>query len=368
MSIAVGGKTFGKGFTGFAEDTACASHDHDTFCAYVNNVLRRGSETAILLHGLGRTSAVTVNDPVRFLAFLTRQKGMITKVFLGSQETQREKFLGELREMRKLRAALPARQLSVYTTVQELEYQGSRFVGIELTPHRGAPPQHFLFSRKCSKNVEQIHEFTTSSLLGMVTDTLHGFQLLHENGLIHGDVKAANVVHCPHDAVQFKLIDWGLMEKASELVKRYSEHKKPKNYSSPLSWYLWGVWRYMSYAMFVGYYMYKAADPFFSNPDFRAFIKSCLKSFHAFMSAQPNSSERRQLLKRYAYTFDLFNLGVMYARISLDDKLCRHVSSTARRAVLELARRMTHYGDDDFFMDARHAASWWARNKRTRAA
>jgi len=271
------------------------------------------------------------------------------RMVLPTGPERREEFRNETRAVLRVAAAF-GRDLGTASTLGAPSFRGKQVFGISIDPAQ----EYFVLSQRCGPSLDR-YRFDDAKAARFVADIAQGFTILHGAELIHGDVKLDNMIHCAKTR-RFRLIDWGLAEPVKDLRARYLGHKKPKNYASPMSWYVWGLWKHLSWATFVGYYMLKAFDKVAHSAELRSFILSAGRSFTAFMAA-PGSSKlsRATLLARYAYSFDLFNFGVVLAVLATSKE--QRLSRAMRQRLLALATRRTHYADPDFIGSAELIAS-----------
>ena len=82
-------------------------------------------------------------------------------------------------------------------------------------------------------------------------------------------------------------------------------------------------------------------------PAFNALVMSAKESFERALSLPTTPKTPTEIVKQYGPSFDLFNLGFVFAHIACPMK----PGSKQRKALFDLARRLTHYGDPDFTMD-----------------
>jgi serine/threonine protein kinase len=307
-----------------------------------------------------------------FAASRSRGKSMIAKrMMLPTGPERREEFMHEVSAITRISAALGAKRLTEYTTLnapeltvwdaQRKRKRKLRVFGLAVQPAQ----EYFILSERCGPSLDQM-PFNDKTVVAFIKDILHGFEIIHQAGLVHGDVKLANMIYCQASA-RFKLIDWGLAERVTQLKSRYLSRSKPKNYGSPLSWYAWGLWRRVSWATYIGYYLLKAFKVTCCRPPFTQFVLSAGRSFNEFLQTKGSSMSRSQLLQQYAVTFDLFNFGIILAMLATAPRskpgnkntspatTTVNLSVGMRQRLLAFATRLTHYNDPGFFATAKQA-------------
>lgn len=351
-----GGRKLGQGKKGATYTIQSDRRgDDETACRLITDLVESGAATsARLLHLHGPDDQLSGTEGLReFVAFLGSAKHTASfigkRIVASSAETRREEFRLETEAIQRVARAFGDR-LGRRSTLGAPAFRGKQVYGLALEPCA----EFFVFSSRCGPSLDRFR-FDDASVRRFVADILAGFEIIHGAGLVHGDVKLDNMIFCKKEgsaAGTFKLIDWGLAESAAQLKARYAGHRKPKNYSSPMSWYVWGMWRTLSWATYLGYYLWKAFGAVKSSPAFRAFLLSAGRSFDDHLASAPTQS-RGQLLRQFVWSFDLFNLGITFAMIATSD--AARLSADTRAGLMELATRLTHYGRPDFLRDAASA-------------
>lgn len=363
-----GGALLGRGKHGATFTVASGARgDPDTLHALLGRLRGEGRLTSVELHYVTpdykETQRVSVSQEAAldalaaFLGDPRRTGGYIAKRFIdATAEERRESFASEVAAVLDIASAFGA-DAHAATTLGVPRYRGRNLLAIHALP----ADEYFIFSERCGPPLDKF-KFTDSNIDKFVDDILKGFAVVHGAGMIHGDVKLDNMIYCERED-RFKLIDWGLAEPVRKLRARYLGHRKPKNYGSPMSWYVWGLWRRVSWATYLGYYLFKWSRKFVKCDQFRAFLLQAGRSFDEHMATPARSGQTRRassrsaLLARHAQSFDLFNLGVIMAGLATCSGYRLHAATRGR--LLSLATRMTHYGAENFVGSAVDARRAW---------
>jgi serine/threonine protein kinase len=383
-----GGRLLGRGKHG-STYTVARQHDPETIvqlleemrvqgradeivmCCKKNSSSGRGPDNNKPTYKKHLHSSKDVNELLAFLKDAKKTGSFIGKRFIDNTAAERkEAFDDEARAMLEIADAFGSR-VHHSTTLGVPKYKGHNLYGLHIIPAQ----EYFIFSQRCGPPLDK-YRFNDRSVRQFVLDILRGFSIVHGAGIVHGDVKLDNMIFCKNDRT-FKIIDWGLAEHLAKLRARYMGHKKPKNYGSPMSWYVWGLWRRMSWATYLGYYLFKWSPKVMECSEFRTFLMSAGRSFDDLMATngdgdKKGNSNRAKLLQRYACSFDLFNFGVILASLATctDNPHERNGSSSfkqsTRAALLNLATRLTHYGAPDFIDNADEALRCWAKVETSR--
>ena len=300
-------------------------------------------------------------------------RDMVAKRFVDSpQSTAKSAFDYELLINQKVLAAYGPRDSARYTTLASKLTWGvsaaERVVGLHV-PATGA---YYTISTRCSTPLDRM-AFADRDVPVLVRDILNSFQRLHAGGLLHGDVKLDNMIHCGKSGsskrmsgrsggpVAFRLIDWGATIRLKEdLPKVYLETLSPKNTASPMAWYAWGLGPVIDQTFLV---MHTQLYPrtFFTSPSFAAFCASSLASFHRQLISLTAAERERgkkvtlerqvrtTIVRRHGRSFDLYNFGLALAHLAYT---FGHAWAPATKTrTLALARRLTHYDHPEFVGD-----------------
>jgi hypothetical protein len=291
--------------------------------------------------------------------------GHIAKFFKPGPRAQ-ESFLAEISMMRDLRRVY-GRSTEAYTTVRpvalnapSLRLRADDVCAVHVSGGGGREGDaRVVFSGRCDMEAADVR-FDDALAERFVVDVLESMRMLHEGGVIHGDVKFQNMVKCTAGRLpspRFKLIDWELSGDARKLRRGFVSGAIVKNYASPLAWRMWGLPKRLSVMTFIAYYAYKHTKWVVHEPGFFADLVSVAASYEAFhgsVSAEPLAA----LYDRYFATFDLFNFGVMLFAMARDSS--NGLRGAMRGRLAALARRLTHYGDADFCASAGEALRCWS--------
>lgn len=144
--------------------------------------------------------------------------GVCVKIFFEtSGETNKENkyFRNEVSSYSILKKILRD-DFELFTTYAEYTHQTAftltfpRDAQVEIDGQK-TTTLHCILQRKCNADIETLihthREIDQSRMLKELSCMLY---LLHSNGYIHGDIKPANIVYCPNEPIQYKLIDFNL--------------------------------------------------------------------------------------------------------------------------------------------------------------
>ena len=231
----------------------------------------------------------------------------------------------------------------------------------------------YMLSRRCDVTLDRYEFRDPAELLEMARDLLDSFARIHAAGVLHADVKLDHMVFCAsHSAApsrRFKLIDWGGSVTAARLRRLYLGSREPKNTTSPMAWYAWGLGPQLTVKAFALMHARQFARTLLTSLEFARFCEGSLASFTLAIErmeaehGSPSPSERRRagllpaeravrraIMDEHSPSFDLYCLGLTLAH--------RAVSTHAGTAdpgvharVMGLARALTHYGDAGFLGD-----------------
>lgn len=354
--IQQGGKRLGQGKKGETFTVRPVNNtDNETALGMIRDLVESGAaRSAELVHfvtpqGHKRTKLKRVQELEEFLEFLSSNKnaeGFIGKhIISSSAEKRRQEFEVETDAILKVAKAF-GKDVDKHSTLGAPPFKGRHVFGLVLEPCA----EFFVFSKRCGPSLDK-YGFVDETVKQFVLDILTGFEAIHKGGIIHGDVKLDNMIYCS-DHRTFKLIDWGLAESAQQLKARYMGHRKPKNYGSPMSWYVWGMWRNLSWATYVGYYILKAFSAYRVQDGFKDFLDDAGASFTQYMRKPENMKKTRAaLLKEFIWSFDLFNFGVILAVIATNTTAYK-LNKRTRAQLLYIATRLTHYDHPEFHLNA----------------
>ena len=396
-----GGSKLGQGNKGATYTLGPDSAgDRETAIEFMCDLVRSGRATSAVGYHFDdeyRTKRVRLDaaDLKLLTASLARMRSSghyIGKRFVSNAPgDRRETFGQERRVVAQLAAAgVFGKNMGARSTLSPPRVRGMLLYAVELHPC----DEYLIFSMRCGPTLDG-YAFDGESIVRFVSDMLRSFAMIHGSGYVHGDVKLDNMIHCSADD-RFKLIDWGLAEGVARLRARYLRGVgRPKNYGSPLSWHLYlgalGPAKYLGsldggllgalgsaqhfgslepakgWVTYMGYYTLKMFRDLRLRPGFRRFILQAGSSFNAWLvrhsaASKSKSKDDQRTFDKYKWSFDLFNLGMTIARLATDPRVARRVPNDTRANLLTLARRLTHYGDDDFVGDdANRALRAWRR-------
>jgi hypothetical protein len=380
-----GGAIYGQGLHGRTIDAGRRSGDDQTLAAELaaaptsppwiawtvpspsSSVTSASSRT---VRKVAATDA-EARELVRQLSGGPDARDMVAKRFVDSpQSTAKSAFDYELLINQKVLAAYGPRDSARYTTLaSKLTWGTERVVGLHV-PATGA---YYTISTRCSTPLDRM-AFADRDVPVLVRDILNSFRRLHAGGLLHGDVKLDNMIHCGSrrisksgsSPVAFRLIDWGATIRLKEdLPKVYLETLSPKNTASPMAWYAWGLGPVIDQTFLV---MHTQLYPrtFFTSPSFAAFCASSLASFHRQLISLTAAERERgkkvtlerqvrtTIVHRHGRSFDLYNFGLALAHLAYT---FGHAWAPATKTrTLALARRLTHYDHPEFVGDDAAAA------------
>ena len=357
--VYIGGKEYGEGRYGKTMDVA---HDASGQSVYDELLLippeRRGDCVAWGISGKDKRP-LTAADFEAVMRLLATEKSMVGKRFKDDVISDFSAFKIELAQMSKVSTALGA-HLQRCSTIRSirLPHRGIDMFGLQ------TPIGCYLFTGKCTTPLDRFH-FTTSKIDKFVRDILFCFARLHEGRMFHMDVKLDNMIYCKTDD-RFKLIDWGNSDDMDGLLRRYVNQERPRNSGSPFAWLAWGTGPALP-IVHAAYMLYWHAYDSFTCGTFQRFTSRMQASFDAKKEQLIDAANtgrviddatRRKLLRTYARSFDLFNLGMTLVHLACVYQ--PRINQTLFACLLDLARRLTHYGDDDFTQDADAALRWWS--------
>jgi hypothetical protein len=241
---------------------------------------------------------------------------------------------------------------------------------------RLADGRGYILSRRCEAPLDRFVFTTDREADAFVAQLLASFADLHAGGLLHCDVKLDNMIWCARER-RFKLIDWGASSSVAQLTVRYLRTlSRPRNFASPLAWVAWGAGRaFGTPAVYTGNLLLRyaaAAGGALLDGRFLRLVFSALLSCRAAADREfergvqrgrwavdTDAAFRRHIMLRYARSLDLFGFGLAVAYVACVSPE-GGLSDGVRARMLELARRLTHAGDDGAFtQDAGEALAWW---------
>lgn len=348
----VGGRLLGKGWHGETLDVHDVVGDDETVHARIRGVLS-ADITVWDASMRARRFPVGGAEWRRLLRSISRARTSVAK----SLKDERV-FMEELRNYRMVSRAY-GKDTDAMTTLRPLRFGAVDVIGMRVRS------DFYVFGSRCQTTIDNV-DFDDQSTKRLVTHVLESLSRLHSGGVVHNDIKLANIMLCSSNSrkAKFKLIDWGGSRSVADIVRRVRSGvlSNRGGSKSPMAWLCWGAAHpAAAAAMFLTHDAYSDSKVLRSCADFGRLIAGAAASFtNSFLETKVVSTARRaKLARQYAPSFDTFNLGLCIAAIACRSK--SKLNKTMYEALLDLSRRLTHYGDPDFTQDAAVALSTWRR-------
>jgi serine/threonine protein kinase len=283
-------------------------------------------------------------------------------------------FRQEILLIRMIANKLSQRQLKMCTTLGAIPFALKRgpkkservnIIGLEV-PGTGL----FCFSNRCDAPMDKYCFSGDSDVCAFVSDILSSFHAIHSSGIFHCDVKLDNLIYCATDS-RFKIIDWGKSTTMVGLIDRYTQNKSksnPNTTASPVAWLAWGL-GYASSLLYASFSTMRHWDSIIVCPRISTFISHVFGSFQAAWDEKLGTLHatslrdhkfRQKLVRQYGASFDLFDFGFILVYIAC--KYGDRIDAQTGDRLLDLARRLTSYGDSDFIGNAKEALDVWKKS------
>lgn len=381
-----GGRAYGQGMNGRTIDAVGDPSDPDTLAALLSQ--QRQVWTVYPINARGRRLApISSSDPAfrSSVEAALRSPSLLVKVFEPKIRSVSDVFETELDALSKV--------ISAFGTVEEAGRRTTIVAPEVLLPPaaaagggdkksnrrgpRGPPPKrrrlmlglsvsdgggvvrYFGFTSKCDTSLDKYSFATASDVDAFVRDILETLQSLHASGILHGDIKLDNMVHCSGRG--FRLIDWGGSENfkiALSDTARISGWK-----SSPLFMYvaMKGRFHFMSRAI----HIILNSKTSVTRSAFRAHAYTLVvEAYDSFLAAVKRLGRKhgdrfddimKEIRSSFIPSIDLYNFGLTLLHVANEPG-----AAPLRDACIQLARRLVLYNHKEFLgKDAHSALAWW---------
>ena len=186
---------------------------------------------------------------------------------------------------------------SEFLTLSPIEYKDKRVLGIIIKKHNGQK-LYAIFGSKCNNNysvdIDKIIEHILESII-----------ILQKNKYQHNDIKVKNIVFCGD---RYKLIDWGF---ASSI---HTIQVGADIITSPVKMYISGLSRKEAEQVLKIRNEVKNEEYATSS----MFVENYERIIEQFRN---QSTDRKDLLAKFKYSFDNFMLGLTVLRLVYENRL-----------------------------------------------
>jgi len=226
---------------------------------------------------------------MNFIEYLKNTKGKIAKILKPTKNIASD-FETELAENRHV-INIFAEYADKFLTIYPLdEIFGKDVIGTVVTFTNGEKV-YAIFGNKCENNYSM-------DLDKFIVDILESIEILQITSYQHNDIKLDNIVKCED---RYKLIDWARIGLITEKQKVGSLLG-----TSPMRWYINGYSSLIAKSL-ISYRTTMRNYGFSKSPQYKITVNRILHEFDAELKTNP---DREHLLTKYAYSFDIFMLGM----------------------------------------------------------